>query len=196
MRIMGALPPAPGELEHPALGLVNTVHTTTAGTTDLIEDPHQASRWLIERELLALDTRLGASCATRLRALREEIRSLLTSATQTSPPTYDAIAALNTALTAAPTTQLLTWAPDHGWRTVTPHPLDRAPDHLLALLARDAVDLLTGSDADKITMCGAAPCSRFLLRTHGARQWCSVRCGDRVRAARAYARRTTPNPPP
>ncbi|MFC4716815.1 CGNR zinc finger domain-containing protein [Glutamicibacter sp. BW77] len=25
--------------------------------------------------------------------------------------------------------------------------------------------------------------------THGRRQWCSTRCGDRVRAARAYARK-------
>ncbi|MHC5560905.1 CGNR zinc finger domain-containing protein (plasmid) [Kocuria sp. U4B] len=27
------------------------------------------------------------------------------------------------------------------------------------------------------------------MRTHGRRQWCSTRCGDRVRAARAYARK-------
>lgn len=31
--------------------------------------------------------------------------------------------------------------------------------------------------------------NRYLLR-HGRRHWCSVRCGDRARAARAYARRT------
>ncbi|MDN5936022.1 MAG: CGNR zinc finger domain-containing protein [Nitrosospira sp.] len=32
---------------------------------------------------------------------------------------------------------------------------------------------------------------RFLLKTHGRRQWCSTRCGDRVRAARSYARKRT-----
>ncbi|WP_404798560.1 CGNR zinc finger domain-containing protein [Streptomyces pristinaespiralis] len=28
------------------------------------------------------------------------------------------------------------------------------------------------------------------MRTHGRRHWCSTRCGDRARAARAYARRS------
>ncbi|MDN5704722.1 MAG: hypothetical protein L0K41_03970 [Yaniella sp.] len=27
------------------------------------------------------------------------------------------------------------------------------------------------------------------MRTHARRRWCSTRCGDRVRAARAYARK-------
>jgi len=36
---------------------------------------------------------------------------------------------------------------------------------------------------------GADFCQRFFLRTHARRQWCSTRCGDRVRAARAYARK-------
>ncbi|MFI6014956.1 CGNR zinc finger domain-containing protein [Streptomyces sp. NPDC051243] len=35
------------------------------------------------------------------------------------------------------------------------------------------------------------PCNRYLFR-HGRRHWCSTRCGDRARAARAYARRTRP----
>ncbi|GAB2883292.1 hypothetical protein GCM10022245_18400 [Streptomyces mayteni] len=43
--------------------------------------------------------------------------------------------------------------------------------------------------ADLLAACGSAPCDRFLLRTHGRRHWCSTRCGDRARAARAYARR-------
>ncbi|MFC7713379.1 CGNR zinc finger domain-containing protein [Nonomuraea recticatena] len=37
------------------------------------------------------------------------------------------------------------------------------------------------------------PCNRYLLR-HGRRHWCSIRCGDRARAARAYARRTQSKP--
>nr|WP_234354530.1 CGNR zinc finger domain-containing protein [Streptomyces sp. NRRL WC-3618] len=32
------------------------------------------------------------------------------------------------------------------------------------------------------------------MRT-GRRHWCSTRCGDRARAARAYARRTQPASP-
>ncbi|PNG16566.1 CGNR zinc finger domain-containing protein, partial [Streptomyces cahuitamycinicus] len=50
-------------------------------------------------------------------------------------------------------------------------------------------DLLTSPAAERLTACGSPPCNRYLLR-HGRRHWCSTRCGDRARAARAYARRT------
>jgi predicted RNA-binding Zn ribbon-like protein len=69
------------------------------------------------------------------------------------------------------------------------HPITQIVDHALAVLADNAADLLTGPDAERLAACGASPCIRYLLR-HGRRQWCSTRCGDRVRAARAYARRT------
>jgi predicted RNA-binding Zn ribbon-like protein len=60
----------------------------------------------------------------------------------------------------------------------------------LAALAGDAIELATGDEA--LVACGAPDCIRFLVRNHGKRQWCSTRCGDRVRAARHYAR-TRPN---
>ncbi len=61
---------------------------------------------------------------------------------------------------------------------------------LSSWLAADAADLLTGPDAERLAACASPPCNRYLLRTHGRRHWCSVRCGDRARAARAYARRS------
>ncbi|WP_430408092.1 CGNR zinc finger domain-containing protein [Glutamicibacter halophytocola] len=56
-------------------------------------------------------------------------------------------------------------------------------------MAEDAASLLSGDEADQLSQCEAEPCTRFFLRTHGRRQWCSTRCGDRVRAARSYARK-------
>ncbi|TVT38825.1 hypothetical protein FNH05_24105, partial [Amycolatopsis rhizosphaerae] len=70
----------------------------------------------------------------------------------------------------------------------TPHPVTAIVDHALATLAADAADLLTSPDGDRLTACGSAPCNRYLLR-RGRRHWCSTRCGDRARAARAYTRR-------
>ncbi|MGH8795007.1 MAG: CGNR zinc finger domain-containing protein, partial [Stackebrandtia sp.] len=95
----------------------------------------------------------------------------------------------NNAIASAPTARLLVWDRRRGMHRSAKHPLDQATERVLAVIAADAADLLCGSDADKLAACGAPRCSRFLLRTHAARQWCSVRCGDRVRAARAYARR-------
>ncbi|MFC0056336.1 CGNR zinc finger domain-containing protein [Streptomyces actinomycinicus] len=32
------------------------------------------------------------------------------------------------------------------------------------------------------------------MRSHGARRWCTTQCGNRVRAARAYATRKAGSP--
>ncbi|MER5751844.1 CGNR zinc finger domain-containing protein [Streptomyces sp. NPDC002088] len=59
----------------------------------------------------------------------------------------------------------------------------------LSLLAEDAADLLTGAEAGQPTECAARGCARWFLRSHRARRWCTTKCGNRVRAARAYAAR-------
>lgn len=94
-------------------------------------------------------------------------------------------------MTRVPTAPLLRWDDKNGPYRATPHPTTEIVDHALATLASDAADLLTSPDAERLTPCGSTPCNRYLLR-HGRRHWCSTRCGDRARAARAYARRTRP----
>jgi predicted RNA-binding Zn ribbon-like protein len=183
------LPPAPGADRHPALALANTLQTTPGGTADLIADRDLATDWLLTFRLIPEATPLGDPCTARLHTLRQDLRALFTAVTQGTPPPRRALTAVNHALTAAPTAELLAWDPERGLHRTTGHPLDRLTDHALALVAADAAALLTGPDADKLSACGAGHCSRFLLRTHASRQWCSVRCGDRVRAARAYSRR-------
>lgn len=61
---------------------------------------------------------------------------------------------------------------------------------LLATVARDAVELLTGPYADRVRTCGADDCALVFADTSrpGRRRWCSMdRCGNRhkVRAHRA-----------
>lgn len=80
---------------------------------------------------------------------------------------------------------LLQWDEKSGPFRAIPCPTNET----LATLAAKAADLLTGPDAGRLTACGSTLCNRYLLR-HGRRHWCSVRCGDRARAARAYARRS------
>ncbi|MEY9904826.1 putative RNA-binding Zn ribbon-like protein [Catenulispora sp. MAP12-49] len=56
----------------------------------------------------------------------------------------------------------------------------------LAHIAEDAIGLLTGPDADKLRACHAPGCVLYFVKTHPRREWCSVTCGNRVRAARHY----------
>ncbi|MCX4586259.1 ABATE domain-containing protein [Streptomyces sp. NBC_01481] len=185
------LTPAEGEEEHLSLALANSAIALAGGhAVDLLGTPAQANHWLTERGLAPVDAGMREMCATQLRSLREQIRSLFASRAEGLPALPAAVRAINDAMTRVPTAPLLQWDDKTGPYRATPHPTTAILDHALATLAADASDLLTGPDADRLTACGSAPCNRYLLR-YGRRHWCSTRCGDRARAARAYARRTT-----
>lgn len=185
-----ALPPAPGTDRYPSLGFADTTATLPAGQGyDLLAAPESAMRWLAAHHLATPDVQLYEVCAERMRTLRGHVRSLFTARVNGTAPPEESLHAVNESLTSTPTAPLLAWDGAQGLRRIQAHPTDQAVNHALATLAADAADLLTGPDADLLAACGSAPCDRFLLRTHGRRHWCSTRCGDRARAARAYARR-------
>lgn len=186
-----ALPSAPGEDEHPALALANSAVALPGGhRADLLGTPAQAEQWLARRDLAPADAGLAEVCATQLRSLREQVRSLLASRVAGQPALPAAVTAVNDAMTRVPTASLLLWDEKTGPYRATPHPTTAIVEHALAVIAADAADLLTApAAAARLTACASPPCNRFLLK-HGRRQWCSTRCGDRARAARAYARRT------
>lgn len=184
--------PAQGEEQYPCLGLANSAIALPGGhTADLLGTPAQTNYWLTEHGLAPVDIDMREMCATQLRSLREQIRALLASHTAGLPALPAALSAVNEALTRVPTAPLLQWDDKNGPYRATPHPTTEVVDHALATLAANAADLLTGPDAERLTACDSTPCNRFLLR-HGRRHWCSTRCGDRARAARAYTRRTQP----
>ncbi|MFD8420890.1 CGNR zinc finger domain-containing protein [Streptomyces sp. NPDC059466] len=186
-----AVPPAQGEEEHLSLALANSAITLPGGhTVDSLGSPAQANHWLAERGLAPVDAGMREMCAAQLRSLREQIRSLFASRAEGLPALPAAVRAINDAMTRVPTAPLLQWDDKTGPYRAVLHPTTAIVDHALATLAADASDLLTGPDADRLTACGSTPCNRYLLR-YGRRHWCSTRCGDRARAARAYARRTT-----
>ncbi|MFF5018428.1 CGNR zinc finger domain-containing protein [Streptomyces sp. NPDC001165] len=187
--------PAPGAEQYAALDLANSAVALPGGQfIDLLGTPAAAERWLVEHGLAPAGAELQETCAAQLRSLREQIRSLLASRVDGHAAPAGALNALNDALTRAPAAALLHWHPERGLYRAASHPTTQIVEHALAALASDAAELLTGADADRLTACGSSPCNRYLLR-HGRRHWCSTRCGDRARAARAYARRTAPAQP-
>lgn len=189
-----ALPPAPGAEDYLALDFVNSAIALPGGQfIDLLGTPETTNRWLAERGLAPADAGVQEMCATQLRSLREHVRALFAARVAGLPALPAALSAVNDALSKAPTAALLHWDEKNGPYRATPCPTNEILDRALATLAANTADLLTGPDAERLTDCGSTPCNRYLLR-HGRRHWCSVRCGDRARAARAYARRTQPKP--
>lgn len=188
MRIMVELPPAPGEDLFPALALVNTRFERAGAVVDTLATPEAALAWL--NVPAVEDTDVVAA----VRTLRESIRTLLLARAGATDPPDHAVETLNQVLRAGPTVPRLYWlpgsSPERRRLPLAGNPVELA----LAALATDALRLLTGPEAELVTECGANGCIRLLLRTHPKRQWCSNRCGDRVRAARHYARTRTVSP--
>ncbi|GAA1566836.1 hypothetical protein GCM10009804_24380 [Kribbella hippodromi] len=187
------LPPAPGADSYVALDFANSVIALPGGQyVDLLGSPASVNAWLSAHTLAPEDADVQELCATQLRALREHIRSLFAARATDVPALPAAVDAVNSALTLVPTTALLRWDDKTGPYRQAPCPTNEILDHALATLAANAADLLTAPEADLLTTCTATPCNRYLLR-HGRTHWCSTRCGNRARAARSYARRTSPS---
>jgi predicted RNA-binding Zn ribbon-like protein len=177
-----------GEDVSSALALVNTRHLRSGQPADLLADPAQAAEWLAERGLVPRGTRLSDPDTERLVALREAVRGLFAARAGQRTPAAGDVATLNAALAAATVIPALTWD------EAGPHQSEHVPTAADAFaaatvrLARNALRVLTDPAGPEPAPCGAHGCVRWFLRTHAARQWCSDRCGDRVRAARHYAR--------
>lgn len=182
--------PVPGEDRYLSLALVNTRFTVSHGQVDLLDDTEAAHLWLVRHGLLPDQVVINGRQSGRLRTLREALRTLFEARVRAALPPADALDALNAALAAAPATPRLVWTADGPRRADLPDTGNPAAA-ALSVLAEDASDLLTGADADQLTECAAQGCARWFLRSHGARRWCTTKCGNRVRAARAYAARKT-----
>lgn len=184
------MPPSPGSVEHVSIDLVNSRTTRPGGkTADALETPEQATAWLIARDLAGPGAALEAYCRNRLAALREALAEVFSARASGARPSRDALERINAAITASPQSALLQYATGTGFFRATEHPATQLVEHAMSIVADDAATLLAGDDGSLLAQCAADPCTRFFLRTHARRQWCSTRCGDRVRAARAYARK-------
>ncbi|MFI0968136.1 ABATE domain-containing protein [Streptomyces sp. NPDC021080] len=186
-------PSVPGEDRYLSLALVNTRFAVSHGQVDLLEDAEAAHLWLVRHELLPDRIPFNGRQSGRLRALREGLRALYEAHGAGTLPPATALDILNAALAAAPPTPRLAWAADGPRRADVPDRGNPAAA-ALSLLADDATELLTGADAALLTGCAADGCPRWFLRSHGARRWCTTKCGNRVRAARAYAARKADSP--
>lgn len=184
------LPAAPGAEQHTSLALANSTVTLPGGhSVDEIGSPEEATEWLISHQLVPDETALLAYCQTQLAALRSNLRAVFTTQVDGSAPDPQALDGLNRALTTVASAPLLRYEPQEGLHRAPQHPVTQLVEHAMAQIAEDAASLLTGNQAGLLARCEASPCDRFILRTHARRYWCSTRCGDRVRAARAYARK-------
>jgi predicted RNA-binding Zn ribbon-like protein len=177
-----------------AIELHNTVYAADGAVVDGLADARTAAAWLD-----GLGARLPEGGSGRRRrpsrdelvALRVAIREALQSAVAGEQIPRAALDAINAASARASRSPIAVWQPHRAPTPATDvHGATRA-DVVLAALAADAIELLTGPQRADLRACGAPGCVLLFLKDHPRREWCSNACGNRARQARHYRRSRT-----
>jgi predicted RNA-binding Zn ribbon-like protein len=169
--------------------LMSTIWADTEGIHDDLRSPQDVDAWLDAVGVDRCGARSTTAELTQARGLRDAVRQLAAFVTADSGQAVaaigDALAQVNAAAAQAPAPALVLRGGrlEHGTQGhVSPVTAG------LARIAGDTIGLLGGDDAAKLRACRAPSCVLYFVKTHPRREWCSVACGNRVRAARHYQR--------
>ncbi|WP_274035865.1 CGNR zinc finger domain-containing protein [Streptomyces sp. MMBL 11-1] len=185
-------------------------HDGAGGVLDDLDTVEGAARW-IRRQAGLLDslTPAGEPGATtepgvdeQLReavvGVRRAVRALFARVVSPAPPSPadahrlmpadEALALLNAAAAREPVAPQLHWPAEGPPAAVLLSAEDDPGVRLVAALARDAVDFLSGPQRERLRACHAPRCVRYFVSGHGRQEWCKPSCGNRARVARHYER--------
>jgi predicted RNA-binding Zn ribbon-like protein len=172
--------------------LMSTIWADTEGIHDDLTRPSDVDEWLdavsIDRGRAVAD---GAELGDAVR-LRDALRRLAAHVTDDDrAAAASAIADLDQAVAVLNQTvdrRASTHIEASGSSLVTVKHGTASPiQAALAEVASQGAALLTEGGA-KLRACHAPGCVLYFLKTHPRREWCSVACGNRARAARHYER--------
>ncbi|MGW4486702.1 CGNR zinc finger domain-containing protein [Amycolatopsis sp. NPDC004368] len=174
---------------NPALDFVGTLRARrNAEPLEKLGSPRSLDTWL--RESGVTDTGPGSRPHDVAAAieLREAIYALVAARLSGHEPDPRAMDVVNEFAAQPPTVPQL---------TPTGRRIEASASQALSSVARDAVAILGGPDADLLKECGRPACTEvYLDRSRGSRrEWCAMAtCGNKMKAA-AYRARRRGNPP-
>ena len=173
--------------------LMSTIWADSDGIHDDLRTPSDVDEWLDAVALDRAGTHATEGELAAARALRDAVRRIAGHLTQDSRPAAAsamsdldaALGQVNAAAAELPSPRLTL---RDGRLEAGPAPCSSAVTAGLAQVARQAIDLLGGADGAQLFACYAHGCVLYFVKSHPRREWCSVACGNRVRAARHYQR--------
>jgi predicted RNA-binding Zn ribbon-like protein len=182
--------PGPVRDEPLALELHNTLYAVRGEAYDGLATDAGLASWLeaISPRLPAQARGAAASRRMDFLALRDAIREALQATVEDRPVLSRVIEAINAAAAAAPVSPVARSAGRHRLRRERRYGTDDQTDVALAVIASDAIELLTGARRDELRACRAPGCVLKFVKQHPRQQWCSIACGNRARQARHYRR--------
>jgi predicted RNA-binding Zn ribbon-like protein len=173
--------------------LMSTIWADADGLHDDLRAPADVDEWLDGVGIERAGAHATRGELARARALRDAVRRLAAYVTRDGRPAAasamtDVAAALDQVNSAAAELPAPLLALRDGRLELGapggPSPVTTG----LARAAEQAAGLLGGEDAARLRVCYAPGCVLYFIKTHPRREWCSVACGNRVRAARHYQR--------
>ncbi|MBV8651251.1 MAG: ABATE domain-containing protein [Alphaproteobacteria bacterium] len=144
---------------------------------ELLATPQDLGRWLVSARLATSAPVTNEADLEIARALREAIYTVASSL-DAHPLDAGACDALNRIAAGAPAIPVL--KPEGRVA------LEGSPKALLASLAREAVHLFGGENAQRVRQCQSPSCTIFFVDTSrsGHRRWCSMAaCGNKAKVA-------------
>jgi predicted RNA-binding Zn ribbon-like protein len=159
-----------------SLDLCSTVLWRHVQPTEQLRSPADLARWRSEAGLGQSRHPLTEADLAEARSLREGIYRLVTARIRGARLPARDVAAVNAAARRPCRTPRL--SAEGGLRWDDREPLTAA----LSAVARDAIELIGGPQADRLRECAAPDCAFLFVDTSrsGARRWCAAsRCGNR-----------------
>jgi predicted RNA-binding Zn ribbon-like protein len=164
------------------LDLLSTIAERGTRDDEKLQSEQNLASWIEQSGIVDTAPPVTNQALERAKALREAMFRLVASLIEHQTPSATDRALVNAAAEASPPLLRLDDDGLHRYGDV---------DAVLALFARDCLDLFDSPDRAALRWCADPNCTRpFIDRSRGQRRrWCGMKgCGDRAKAA-AYRRR-------
>ncbi|MEV4880210.1 CGNR zinc finger domain-containing protein [Streptomyces cyaneofuscatus] len=186
--------------------LASTIHHDgDGGVADDLATARGTTRWIQQqagdiapREFLTGELVADEELRDAIVGVRRAVRALFARVVSPAPPSPadahrlmpadEALARLNAAAARELVAPQLEWPAEGAPAARLLSAEDDPRVRLVAALARDAVDFLSGPEREQLRACRAPRCVRYFIKSHGRQEWCRPSCGNRARVARHYER--------
>ena len=168
--------------DRPVLDFLSTIAERGTRDDEKLQFEQDLASWIEQSGIVDTAPPVINQALERAKALREAMFRLVASLIEHQTPSATDRALVNAAAEASPPLLRLDDNGLHRYGDV---------DAVLALFARDCLDLFDSPDRAALRWCADPNCTRpFIDRSRGQRRrWCGMKgCGDRAKAA-AYRRR-------
>jgi predicted RNA-binding Zn ribbon-like protein len=173
---------------NPALDFAATLRARRSARFEMFVTPDRLDAWYLESGIVDAVAPGRRSDVEQAIIVREAVYRLVTARRLGEEFDPEALEVLNAAAARPAAVPQLT--PAGRWTKAT-------PEEALSLVARQAVELLSGPDVPLLKECGNPECTRvYIDRSRGMRrQWCGMEsCGNRIKAAAYRSRKKTEQP--